>query len=79
MTILDSRIIRQPTISTAVNTMSLGEYMENNQVTSRDVLTIAVQITCGIQYLHECELVLGKFDMNNVLAVSQMNTQVSDK
>lgn len=74
--IFDSRIIHKPSISMTEKMTPLVDYIENNHVTSRDILTIAVQIICGIQYLHECELVLGKLDIDNVFAVTLIDREV---
>lgn len=76
MSIWDSRFFRQPTAYMGVTSTSLQEYIDNNDVTTREVLTIAVQLTSGIRYVHKCELVLGQLDMINCVAVTLSDRQV---
>ena len=76
MTIWSNRILRPPTTDINVTTMSLEEYVQNNHVTPRDILAISVQMACGIDMLHECNLVLKKLNMNNVTAVIHIDRQV---
>ena len=77
LTTWNSRILRQPTTSKGLHTTPLEYYIETNNVSTRNVLTIAVQMTCVIRYLHMCELVLEKTDMNDVIAVTDIDRQVS--
>ena len=77
MTTWDSRILRSPKHSLGVNSTLLADYIEYNNVTTRDVLTISVQIACAMRYLHMCELVLGNIDINNIIAITLIDSQVS--
>ena len=76
MTILDGRFFCQPTTNKGVTSTSLEQYIENNDLTTSEVLTIALQLTRLIRYLHKCELVLGHLDISNCVAVTLIDSQV---
>ena len=71
-----NKLYRPPATNMAVNTMPLEQYIATNRVLPKDILTIAVQTTVVIQYLHKRKLVLRTLDLNNITAVTRIDQQV---